>query len=425
MPDYPNSTQQQGSSRRPRVVILGVGNELTEGRTQDVHARYLGATLRELEMEVRRVSLIPDDYALYVEELRRGAAEADVVISTGGLGPTTDDLTREVMAEVAGQPLEFHEELWDELRARFPRRRISETNKKQVMIPRGFRIFDNPHGTAPGFAGRAGEAWLLALPGPPKELLPMVETHVRPLLGEAFSVVPDEVLRATAIMVPESELEEALQKAAEPGMDWGTRTELYRISFSIRGGDAAAREGVLRALREDLGEARIHPGETDAARLLLEALRQRDYRLVTAESCTGGLISALLTDIPGSSAGLWGGVVAYSDEVKEQMLGVPEALIREYGAVSEEVALAMAEGALARAGGSAQIAVSVTGIAGPDGGTPEKPVGTVWIAVALAGGPSRTEQLSIPASRDRVRRWSAVSAMLLAIQVIGSPDASA
>jgi nicotinamide-nucleotide amidase len=400
------------------VVVLGVGNELTEGRTQDVHARYLGGFFRELGMEVRRVSLIPDDYALYVAELRRGAGEAEVVVTTGGLGPTSDDLTREAIAEVSGHDLVYHGDLWDRLKARFPHRRISETNKKQVMIPRDFHIFENAHGTAPGFAGLSGQTWFVALPGPPRELLPMVEEQLRPLLAQTFEVVPVGLLSGTALMVPESNLEEALQRHQERDIHWGTRAEMFRISFAIRGGNEGVRERVFERLREELGAGRIHRGDTSAAELLLGAAEAQGKRIVTAESCTGGLMSKLLTDIPGSSTAFWGGVVAYSNQVKQQLLGVSRESLESHGAVSAEVAEAMATGALDVAGRGADVAISVTGIAGPDGGTAEKPVGTVWCAVASREGGCESRHMQLPASRDRVRRWSALSAMLMAHEIL-------
>lgn len=478
-PHSGGATELKG--RQPRAVILGVGNELTEGRTQDVHARYLAVFLRELHIEVVRVSLIPDAYELYVEELRRASAEADLVLATGGLGPTSDDLTREVFAEVSGCALEYHEDLWEQLKARFPRRKISETNKKQVMIPAGFTIFANANGTAPAFGGVMGETLLVALPGPPRELTPIVEEQVRPFLAERFAVVPEKALRATALMVPESDLEEAIQRRArmhadaEPPhadaeqsyrqrmwddtasqqehstpLNWGTRAELYRISFVLRGGTDAQRDAVFRGVREDLGESRIHQGDTSAPKLLLERCREAGRMLATAESCTGGLITTLLTDIPGSSAVVWGGVTAYANEVKEQILGVPGELLARHGAVSEEVAASMARGVLALANGTASggirgvgaqssgsapadegpggdgtagigvvdLGIAVTGVAGPGGGTPEKPVGTVWIAAARREGETTTRLLSLPASRDRVRRWTAISAMLLAYEVM-------
>jgi nicotinamide-nucleotide amidase len=413
------------------VVILGVGNELTEGRTQDVHARYLGGFFRELQMGVRRVSLIPDEYDDYVRELQRAVVEAEVVVTTGGLGPTSDDLTREVIAEVSGRVLEYHEDLWERLKARFPRRRISETNKKQVMIPAGFRVFENANGTAPGFAGclprkheggasaqAGGETLIVALPGPPGELLPMVEEQLRPLLAETFAVVPEEVLHGTALMVPESELEEALQRHRRSGVTWGTRTELYRISFNLRGGSGEDRSAAFRAIQEDLGEAHIRPGHTSAAELVLEAARARAAVIVAAESCTGGLISKLLTDVPGSSEVLWGVIVAYSNQAKGRILGVPDELIEKHGAVSKEVAVAMARGALEASNGKANLAIAVTGVAGPGGGTEEKPVGTVWCAVAMEEGETRASLLNLPASRDRVRRWSAIAALLMAYEAM-------
>jgi nicotinamide-nucleotide amidase len=241
----------------------------------------------------------------------------------------------------------------------------------------------------------------------------MFAQSVLPLIRERWGGPgPEDILWGTALMVPESNLEEALRKCARPGVTWGTRVDEDRIAFSLRGGTVEEREGLLKDLMELLHPVRVRKGEMKPAELLTDALLLRHATLVTAESCTGGLIGKYMTDLPGSSRVFWGGHVSYSNAAKTRLLGVEEAVVREHGAVSEETVTAMAWGAIA--GSDADAAIAVTGIAGPDGGTAEKPVGTVWIAVALRGQSCQARHFSFSGTRDMVRRRSAVASMLFA-----------
>jgi len=395
------------------AVIISAGTELTEGIIQDTHVRFLSSELTSLGFVVRRGVQLPDDAALYRAELARACHDACLVLLTGGLGPTTDDLTREIVAEAAGVPLDFHPEAWQALQERFKGRKVSDTNRKQATAPRGFGLLPNAHGTAPGFQGSVGEALVVALPGPPSELRPMFAQSVLPLIRERWGGPgPGDILWGTALMVPESNLEEALRKSARQGVTWGTRVDEDRIAFSLRGGSAEDRDAILKDLTELLDPVRVREGEMEPAELLTDALLSRHATLVTAESCTGGLIGKYMTDLPGSSRVFWGGHVSYSNAAKTRLLGVEERIVREHGAVSEETASAMARGALADS--DADVAIAVTGIAGPDGGTEEKPVGTVWIAVALRGQDCQTRSFNFSGTRDMVRRRSAVASMLFA-----------
>ena len=399
------------------AVIISAGTELTEGIIQDTHVRFLASELVSLGFRVLRGMQIPDSASLFRAELARAAGEACLVIITGGLGPTTDDLTREMVAEAAGVPLEFHPEAWEALLARFAGRTVSDTNRKQALAPRGFTLLPNPNGTAPGFHGALGDALVVSLPGPPSELRPMFSQSVRPLLRERFGGFSEEdILWGTALMVPESSLEEALRACARPGISWGTRVEEDRIAFSLRGGAREDRSAFFDALAQRAGPVRIRQGETRPALLLTDALLARAARLATAESCTGGLIAKYLTDLAGSSRVFWGGFVTYSNESKTGLVGVGDALLREHGAVSEQAVRAMAAGAIAASG--ADLGIAVSGVAGPEGGTPEKPVGTVWMAAALKGGRADARMFSFTGSRDMIRRRSAVAAMLLGEAVL-------
>jgi nicotinamide-nucleotide amidase len=335
------------------------------------------------------------------------------LIITGGLGPTSDDLTREAVAEAAQVELSFHDDIWEWLQKRFRGRKISETNRKQALIPAGFDVIPNEVGTAPGFAGEIDGCTVVSLPGPPRELQTMVDRHLRERLETRFGVRTGEVFWATTFMVPESDLEEALQRHTTAGLRWGTNTEGYRILLRLRGADAASRDGFFERLRAELGSERIVEGRAEIGEVVLRDLARAGEQLVCAESCTGGLVAKLVTDIPGSSAGLWGGFVAYSNEAKIRVLGVAEDTLSRHGAVSEQAAREMALGAVQRTDGAARVAVAITGIAGPGGGTEQKPVGTVWVAVAIGERVVRTRHIFLPRDRDRVRRWSAVSALLL------------
>jgi nicotinamide-nucleotide amidase len=395
------------------AVILSAGTELTEGITQDTHVRYLASELTSMGLVVRRGMQIPDDVSIFREELGRAVRDAGLVIVTGGLGPTTDDLARETIAEAAGVPLDFHPEAWEALLARFAGRAVSDTNRKQALAPRGFTLLPNPNGTAPGFHGTIGAALVVALPGPPGELRPMFSRGVVPLIRERFGAPAEEdILWGTALMVPESALEEELRGCMRPGVTWGTRFEEDRIVFSLRGGARGDREAFFSGLTERLGAVRIRAGETRPSQLLTDALLARGGTLVTAESCTGGLIAKYMTDLPGSSRVFWGGILSYSNDAKMRLLGVGEETLRGQGAVSEETVRAMAEGALAASGAGVSLAVS--GVAGPDGGTEDKPVGTVWLAVAPRGGECRALLLHLTGARDMIRRRTAVAGMIFA-----------
>ena len=419
----------------PRAQLLSIGTELTDGVIQNTHFRYLGSQLKSLGFRVVGGLQLPDE----LEPIRRALAdaEAELVVITGGLGPTSDDLTREAVARAAGVSLEFHPELWQGLLERYASsgREPPESNRRQAFIPAGFEALPNDWGTAPGFWGRlpgpkrgpgaapgakpgrdAGAkpgAWLAALPGPPAELEPMFARRLLPLLGAVFSgIAGGAELAATALLIPESALEDALRQHRREGIAWGTRVAEDHIAFSLRGGLEGEREAVLAALQEQFGAARLRRGFWRPGEILFRALELRGERLALAESCTGGLAAKWLTDLPGASRVFWGGVAAYSNDAKERLLGVPRSLLEEHGAVSEQAAVGMACGLLERS--SAELAAAVTGIAGPEGGSPEKPVGTVWISALHRDGRSLARGFRFTAGRDLLRRRSAVATLLAA-----------
>jgi nicotinamide-nucleotide amidase len=413
---------------RPIAAILSVGTELTEGSVLNTHFRFLGAELRGLGFFTRKAVQIPDDAGLFSRELREAIASSGLVIITGGLGPTSDDLTREVVADVCDAPLRFEPGIWDDLVARYAGggRKIASSNRKQAMIPSGFEILPNGVGSAPGFWGEKDTCLVIALPGPPAELERMFQQSVAPVVrqrfrGPQYSAASELV--ATAFMIPESLLEEALQelKPADCEVLWSTRVAHDRIAFTLRRSTEADRRRIFEGLTRRFGTVRIRSGDVQPSGELLRILKDRRQTAALAESCTGGLVSKQLTDIPGSSEVFWGAFVTYSNESKQSLLGVPGRVLEKFGAVSEEVASAMSDGLLKRT--PADLAMAVTGIAGPEGGSPQKPVGTVWICARHRPGGRLCRRFHFRGNRDAVRRRAAVAAFVIAECVLLGVDA--
>ena len=276
------------SERQSRAAILCVGDELTEGRTLDRHGKFLSELLTELGATVDRISLVPDELDAYRREFLDLLPRVGTLIITGGLGPTSDDLTREAVAEAAQVELEFHEDIWEWLQNRFPHRKISDTNRKQALIPAGFDVIPNEAGTAPGFLGSVDGCTVVALPGPPRELQTMVDRHLRSILGARFGVREAEVFWATTFMIPESELEEALQRQGERSVWWGTNTEGHRILLRLRGGDAPAREAFFTRLRKELGAERVVEGRAEIGEVVLNDLRKQGAGWCARSPVPGG-----------------------------------------------------------------------------------------------------------------------------------------
>lgn len=409
---------RQAASAQPIAAVLSVGTELTEGSTRDVHGSFIAAAFRSIGIHTRSILLIPDDAGQFREELERAVRLSELVVVTGGLGPTTDDLTRETVAAVGSRELEFHEELWRDIEQRFSGRPVSATNRKQALLPSGFTAIPNPHGTAPAFWGRiAGDerrspgCLVVALPGPPRELRPLFRDAVLPLLSRELDLKPSEELRMTVFLLSESTLEQMLGEVRSGTVSWGTRAEAYRIVVVLRGGERRDREAMFAALRGRVGGLRVRREEVGAEELVVEALRRAGSSLATAESCTGGLVAKLVTDVGGVSEFFWGGLVTYSNEAKVDLLGVPREVIEAHGAVSEETVAAMIRGCLAVS--HAGFSCAVSGVAGPSGGSPEKPVGTVWIASGSRDGRLYAREFHFSGDRDMVRRKSAVATLLM------------
>lgn len=380
---------------RTAIEVVAIGDELLLGDTVDTNGAWLGRLLSEAGIRVTRRAVAPDDDAAIRSAVSEALARTGAVICCGGLGPTPDDRTREAVAAVYGWPLEVDESWVEEMRSRFEARGFSmpESNRVQALVPRGATLFDNEIGTAPGL-GLADEAhgMTVLLPGVPREMRWLLEHRVMDWLAGRLSPgdrpIRRRVLRTTG--VAESALAERVAAVADDiaplslaFLPTGIGIDLRLTSWGdLPLAEADARlEVAAHRLRERLGRAVYGEGSDDLATVVGNALRQHGLTVAVAESCTGGLVAKRLTDAAGSSDYMIGGVVAYANEAKTELLDVPRELIEKEGAVSEAAAGAMLDGILRRTG--ADCGISITGIAGPDGGSEEKPVGTVWTGVAV------------------------------------------
>jgi nicotinamide-nucleotide amidase len=408
---------------RPVAALLVTGQEILLGLVADANTRFLAHELDALGIELRRVSVVGDDRGEIVAGLRELAGH-DLVITSGGLGPTHDDRTVEAVAEVAGAELAVDEQLLATIAAitaEYARRRGADPalnldgDRKQALVPRGATVIP-PAGTAPGLLLALASGHVLVLPGPPRELATVWRSALELAPIAALRARAGTLLRHTLRVYGVGEPAVARAFAAAGGDAGGTRTticaRLLEVEVTIRAEPdrAPALESLVAGLREQLGEAVYAEDERPLAEHVLDSLRARGLRLAVAESCTAGLVAARLADIPGASDVLLGGVIAYANDLKQELLGVPAELLAEHGAVSAESARAMARGARAATG--AEIAVAVTGVAGPGGGTATKPVGLVYLHVS-APGLERAQELHLPGDRSQVRELAAAAALQL------------
>jgi nicotinamide-nucleotide amidase len=394
-----------------RAELLAVGSELLGPLRSETNSSWLTERLLDAGIEVVARATLADDHALLEFAFRGALSRADVVIATGGLGPTADDLTREAAAAAAGRPLRRDPEILDALRARFARfgRTMSPTNEKQADVIEDAEVLKNARGTAPGQLLESDGRLLVLLPGPPGEMKPMFDAQVLPLLRARAGptrVVCRRVLRIAAM--PESEVDQLAAPVYSRFRDVKTtilgapgQIELHLVAQGEGTADAEGRiETLAAALREALPGRIFSEDGRELPQVVVELLRERGLTLALAESCTGGLLSARLTDVPGASAVLERAFVTYSNRAKIEEVGVDPTLLERHGAVSEETAAALAAGAMEAAGVDA--GVGITGIAGPEGGTPEKPVGLVFVATCGASG-TRVKRNLFPGGRERVR----------------------
>jgi nicotinamide-nucleotide amidase len=388
-----------------KIELLNTGSELLLGTTQNTHAAWIGGELLHLGLRIARQTTVPDGEPIR-EALGESIIRADAVIVTGGLGPTSDDVTREITAELLGIELITDEAALRSLEAFFAHRGrpMAEANLKQALVPVGADVLPNPNGTAPGIyippkLSAGNHCAIFLLPGPPRELYPMFHSEVIPrlraLAGEV--ALPEmRVLKFTGI--GESDFHQGVDaKLAEIAqLEVGYCARIGELDLRLIGSPEAIKAGERIAL-ESFGDQCFSNDGSDLEAVIVKMLAARNLKITTAESCTGGLIAHRITNIPGASDVFTHGFVTYSNQAKASLLGVPEATLQDHGAVSAEVVRAMAAGALSAA--EADLAIAVSGIAGPSGGSEEKPVGTAWIGVALRNGPHHEVRIFQPRGR--------------------------
>jgi len=407
-------------NRPTSAAIIAIGSEMLGPLRQDTNSLWLSARLDEIGIPVVRKSIVGDDPALLAEELENASRAAPLVLTTGGLGPTADDVTVAAVAAWLPAQLERNEEFLAGMRKRFERRGIAmpACNEKQADFIAGARVLENPDGTAPGFWARRGPTDIVILPGVPSEMKEIFENRVLPALREdAGGIVGRRrVLRIAGM--GESAVEEIVAPVYakwkdDPVTILAAPGEV-QLHLAVRG-EADMAEVRLSAMEQDfravLGDRIFGADAEDLPAVVGRLLREASKTIALAESCTGGLASSMLTDVPGSSAYFLGAVVSYADEAKRQFLGVSPETLRAHGAVSAESAAEMARGTLERFG--SDFALAITGIAGPDGGSVEKPVGTVFFALAARGEVATTKKRLFGGDRPVIRRAASIHALEL------------
>lgn len=398
-----------------KMEIVTTGDEILQGIIVDTNSAWIADKCHMLGHEVVYHASIGDDAKDIGECLKKAAERAECVIVSGGLGPTIDDITVEAAAKIFGVPLKLDKSVLDDIRDYFERvgREMAKTNEKQAMIPEGGKPLTNNVGTAPGIQVKLGGSEFFFLPGVPRELYPMFEHHVMPWL-KLHTKDYMEMLVLRCFGMPEATIDDTLTGVELYGAKLGFRVKYPEILLKLiaRGSDAAKSkksvEQAAGAIKERLGEVVYGEGETTMVEVVGKMLRAKGVTLALAESCTGGLLSNMITDVPGASEFFERGVVSYSNKSKQELLGVTTETLRAHGAVSRETALAMAEGIKKKSGAS--IGMGITGITGPGGGTPEKPVGLVHMAYAV---PDRSEgfEYHFQGDRDRIKLIAAMSAL--------------
>jgi nicotinamide-nucleotide amidase len=413
------------------AAILAVGSELLTPHKTDTNSLYLTEVLNDLGIAVAFKAIVGDNRAELTAHIAHALARHRVLILTGGLGPTDDDLTREVVAAHLGLTLEEDPAIVDAMERRFASRgwKMPAVNRRQAMVPRGAAVLGNPHGTAPGLWIEHGDRVIALLPGPPREMRPMMDGDVRRRLVAIAGAMRLHRRLVRVAGKGESMVEEIVQPAYSQWLKQSPpiettilaglgQVELHLVTQSEDAASASARlDAAVLELVAVLGADLVSTDGAAIEAVTGDLLKARGWWVAFAESCTGGLATSRMTDVPGSSAYVERSIVAYSNRAKIELLDVPEALIAEHGAVSEPVALAMAAGIRKRTG--VNVGVGITGIAGPGGGTEQKPVGTVCIAVdglpagasAKAEGEPRVRTFRFPGGREMVKAMSATWAI--------------
>jgi len=398
-----------------KSAIISTGDEILIGTTLDTHTNWICSRLAELNVEVFCCFTVGDNREQLIWALKQAIEKAELVIITGGLGPTDDDLTRFVLADLAHLDLieDAHSLTVIENFFRSRNRQMISRNRIQAMIPIGAEALDNPTGTAPGIKMQIAQANIFALPGVPAEMKRMFDLYVAKWINEHQ---PTKIYRKKihCIGIGESNLVSRLEAIVKkfPQIRFGTTAKGGTITINLAGDDVEPINAFTSEISNELGDIVFGFDDDTLAGVVGKLLKRRNQSLVIAESCTGGLIAKMITDIPGASEYFLGGFVCYSNALKQSVLGVSKKVLTDFGAVSEQAAREMSAGAIKASG--ADWSISVTGIAGPAGRTDEKPVGLVYISIANAEGISNVREFRFGnLGRDTVRQRSAVAALSL------------
>ena len=403
--------------------VLNIGTELLLGDVVNTHAGWIAKRVFPMGLRISRQTTVPDGPAIR-DGILEACGRADVLFVTGGLGPTTDDITREVVAELLGMKLQESAEIRERIAARFAERGLKMEARvaRQAMVPAGAVVMPNNNGTAPGLyfapveSPSSASPHVFLLPGPPRELQPMFIESVEPVLREicgGLEVREERVYRVVGLGESAVERMVGLELTANPALEVGYCARPNEVDLRLIGRKADL-DGVGPRVRAVLGEFLVPEFGGDLAGRVVERLGRLGKTLAVAESCTGGLLGGAVTGVPGSSEVFLQGFTTYSNAAKTSALGVDADLVSKHGAVSAEVAQAMAEGALRVAG--SDFALSVTGVAGPGGGTQEKPVGLVFIGLARKGGGASAKQFRFPGKRAVVREMAVDAALDLLLR---------
>ena len=405
------------------VEIITIGTEILLGHLIDTNAVHIARELADAGVDVYAKHSVGDNTERLAAMLSDTLARADGAITTGGLGPTVDDLTKDAVARAAGVGLELHEPSLRAIEERFKYfgRTMSDNNRRQAMLPVGSYVLENPHGTAPGFViVRADGKFIACMPGVPREMKPMLAERLIPWMKERYqlrSAIYTKTIRTVGWGESEVDkrIEDLFRSQENPKIAVLAHEGRVDIKVMAKATSRAEADAMIEPLavelRGRLGNGIFGEDEQTLPGAIIAECTKRGVRLATAESCTGGAIADALVSVPGASAVFVGGVVAYDNAIKTSLLGVDAGLIARVGAVSEEVAIAMAAGARERLG--TQFAISTTGIAGPDGGSDEKPVGLVWFGLANPDGSVDSRSMTFPGNRDDIRRRATTAALSL------------
>lgn len=404
--------------------ILSVGTELLLGDIVNTNTQYIAKGLAELGINVYRQSVVGDNALRLKKSMEESLERADLLIITGGLGPTKDDLTREVTAEVLKKKLILDENILQGIQHFFDRIQVAMegNNNKQAYLPEGATPLENPNGTAPGVLLETEGKIVILLPGPPRELHPMFDNQVKPYLQQfSQGIVKSRVLNIFGIgeSTMETMILDLIENQENPSIAPYCMEEGLILRITARAREEKAADALIDSLekkvRERLGEYIYAANHQSMEAVVVEALKKKDYTLAVAESCTGGMVSARITNIPGASEIFPLSIITYSEKSKITFLGVLEETVKQYGPVSEETAIAMAKGI--RKKGKTTMGLSITGIAGPGGGTPDKPVGLVHMALDF-NGQIYHEKKYLIGDRNRIRKYAAKHALNLIRKVV-------